>query len=203
MGLKRERENRFKRMHKYYSLTGFYTFVGKSLKTAVPTILFFIVALFALDRWVIDFGDFFTHVTNTYAPIHILAVFFISESLLGLIPPEIFIAWADKTVNPIVFLSLLAALSYAGGIVSYFIGKWILSIPKVYEYIEVKMKKHLRNVRKWGGFMIIVGALLPIPFSMTSMAAGTIKYPFKNFLLFGTLRFLRFYLYAIAIFNLV
>jgi membrane protein YqaA with SNARE-associated domain len=200
---KKVRENRFKRMHKYYSLTGFYSFVGTSLKKAIPTILFFVVALFLLDRYVIDFTDLFTHITNTYAPLHILGVFFLSESLLGLIPPEIFIAWADKTVNPIVFLSLLALISYSGGIVSYFIGKWILNIPAVYNYIEVKMKKHLRNVRKWGGFMIIVGALLPIPYSMTSMAAGTINYPFKNFLLFGTLRFLRFYLYAIAIFSLV
>ena len=150
-----------------------------------------------------DFTSLFTHITNTYAPLHILLVFFISESLLGLIPPEIFIAWADKTVNPIIFLTFLATLSYLGGIVSYFIGKWILKIPAVYQYVEVRMKKHFRNVKKWGGFMIVVGALLPIPFSITSMAAGTINYSFRNYLLFGLLRFLRFYLYAIAIFNLV
>lgn len=203
MKIENKKENRFKRIHKYYSYTGFYSFVGKSLKKALPTILFFVLAIFLLDRYVVDFTALFTHITNTYAPIKILSVFFASESLLGLIPPEIFIAWADKTVNPIVYLSLLAILSYAGGIVSYFIGKWILSIPAVFNYVEVKMKKHLRNIRKWGGFMIIVGALLPIPFSMTSMAAGTINYSFRNFLLFGTLRFARFYLYAIAIFSLV
>lgn len=200
---KRNKESGIKRMHKYYSLTGFYTFIGKSLKASLPIILGFVAVLFLLDRYVIDFSELFIHITNTYAPLHILLVFFISESLLGLIPPEIFIAWADKTVNPIVFLSLLATLSYLGGIVSYFIGKWFLKIPSVYEYMEVKMKKHLRNVKRWGGFMIVVGALLPIPFSMTSMAAGTINYSFRNYLLFGTLRFVRFYLYAIAIFNIV
>ena len=126
-----------------------------------------------------------------------------SESLLGLIPPEIFIAWSDKATSPILALSLLALLSYLGGVVSFFIGKSITKIPAVHNYLEVKMAKHIKNTRKWGGFLIIVGALLPIPFSMTSIAAGMINFPFGSYLAFGLLRFLRFYLYAIAIFSLV
>ena len=132
-----------------------------------------------------------------------MSVFFASESLLGLIPPEIFIAWSDKTSNPIFYLSLLALLSYLGGVVSYFIGKAITKIPAIHDYLEIKMAKHIKNTRKWGGFLIVVGALLPIPFSITSIAAGMIKYSFTSYLLFGLLRFVRFYLYAIAIFSLV
>ncbi|NND87704.1 MAG: short-chain dehydrogenase, partial [Flavobacteriaceae bacterium] len=89
------------------------------------------------------------------------------------------------------------------GIISYFIGKWILRIPAVFRYVEGSMKKHLRNVQKWGGFLIVVGALLPIPFSMTSMAAGTINYKFNNYLLFGLLRFVRFFIYGAAIFSIM
>ena len=63
------------------------------------------------------------------------------------------------------------------------------------------MVRHMNMIRKWGGFLIVVGALLPIPFSMTSIAAGLIQYRFKNYLLFGLLRFVRFYLYALVIFN--
>src|SRR5699024_2123405 len=105
--------------------------------------------------------------------------------------------------QPVVYLTLLATMSYVGGIFSYFIGKWILTIPKVYDYVQDKMAKHLRHIRKWGGFLIVVGALLPIPYSMTCMAAGIINYRFVNLLLFGLLRFVRFYLYAIAIFSVV
>lgn len=195
--------NKLKRMHLYYKYTGFYSFVGTSLKKAVWPMVGVILAIILLDLYVIDFSYVFTHITNTYAPLSILAVFLASESFLGIIPPEIFIAWSDKMPMPMLYLTLLAALSYIGGIFSYFIGKWILQIPVVYTYMEVKMKKHLRHIRKWGGFMIIVGALLPIPYSMTSMAAGTINYSFRKFLLFGTLRFVRFYLYAIAIFSLI
>ncbi|MCD6543316.1 MAG: VTT domain-containing protein, partial [Flavobacteriaceae bacterium] len=140
-------------------------------------------------------------IVNTYSPIKIFILFFASESFLGLIPPEIFIAWAGKSASPILFLSFLALLSYMGGIVSFFIGISISKTQSVKEYLEVKMKKHLKNIKKWGGVLIVVGALLPIPFSITSIAAGIINYKFSNYLLFGLLRFVRFYLYAAVIFH--
>jgi len=194
---------RLKLLHQYYRYTGFYSFVGSSLAKAALPIALFVGALFLLDAFVIDFNALFVEITETYPPSKILSVFFTSESFLGLIPPEIFIAWSHKTPSPIFYLTMLALLSYLGGIVSFFIGRVILKIPFVYQHLEVKMKKHLNNIRKWGGFLIVVGALLPIPFSITSIAAGTINYKFKNYLLYGSLRFLRFYIFAIAIFNIV
>ncbi|WP_347372584.1 VTT domain-containing protein [Aequorivita sp. Q41] len=201
--LKKTETSKLKRTHLYYKYTGFYSFVGQSLKKAIIPIVLLIAALIVVDLYVVDFSNLFTYITETFAPITVLLVFLASESLLGLVPPEIFIAWSDKTPEPLVYLTLLATLSYVGGIISYFIGKWIFNIPQVYAYMEGKMKKHLKHIRKWGGFLIIVGALLPIPYSMTSMAAGMINYKFRNYLLFGLLRFVRFYLYAIAIFSLV
>lgn len=201
--IRRTRENRFKRIHLYYKYTGFYSFVWESLKKAIWPIIGIIVLLVVLDLYVVDFATLFIYITETFAPINILLIFLISESLLGLVPPEIFIAWSHKMPQPIVYLSLLATMSYIGGIFSYFIGKWILTIPKVFNYVQEKMTKHLRHIRKWGGFLIVVGALLPIPYSMTCMAAGIINYRFVNLLLFGLLRYIRFYLYAIAIFSVV
>lgn len=163
----------------------------------------FVALLVVLDLYVVDFSTLFVYITETFAPINILLIFLLSETFLGLVPPEIFIAWSHKMPQPIVYLTLLATMSYIGGVFSYFIGKWILTIPKVFEYVEEKMSMHLRHIRRWGGFLIVVGALLPIPYSMTCMAAGIINYRFVNLLLFGLLRFVRFYLYAIAIFSVV
>ena len=196
------RKSRFRLLHQYYSYTGFYSFIKSSMGKAIIPIVIFIVSLWLVHAFVIDFDDLFTSITTTYSAVTILAVFLASESILGLIPPEIFIAWAGKTETPIFYLSMLAVLSYLGGIFSFFIGKAIANMPTVYEYLEVKMQKHVKMIRKWGGFLIVVGALLPIPFSMTSIAAGAIKYSFKNYLLFGMIRFLRFYLYALVIFNI-
>jgi len=197
------KKSKIKLLHQYYGYTGFYAFVGNSLKKSIIPIVLFILSIFLIDRFIIDFNKVFTLLIQTHSPIKILAVFFASESMLGLVPPEIFIAWAGKSTSPILFLSFLALLSYLGGIISFFIGKTIAKIPSVYNYLEVKMKKQLINIRKWGGFLIIVGALLPIPFAITSIAAGIIDYKFKNYLLFGLLRFVRFYLYALVIFHVI
>lgn len=197
------KKSKIKLLHQYYGYTGFYAFVGNSLKKSIIPIVLFILSIFLIDRFIIDFNEVFTLLIETHSPIKILTVFFASESMLGLVPPEIFIAWAGKSTSPILFLSLLALLSYLGGIISFFIGKTIAKIPSVYNYLEVKMKKQLINIRKWGGFLIVVGALLPIPFAITSIAAGIIDYKFKNYLLFGLLRFVRFYLYALVIFHVI
>ena len=200
---KTKKKSRIRLLHQYYKFTGFYSFIGGSLKKALTPVIIFVAALLAIHYFVIDINALLVKMTDTFPPFWVLTVFFISESILGLIPPEIFIAWSDKMPDPILYLSLIAILSYAGGIISYFMGRASTRIPAVHDYLEVKMAKHLKNARKWGGFLIIVGAMLPVPFAISSMAAGMIKYPFINYLLFGLLRFVRFAVYGAAIFNLV
>ncbi|RCS28419.1 short-chain dehydrogenase [Polaribacter sp. WD7] len=192
-----------KLMHFYYSRTGFYMFIWESLKKAFIPIVVVVIALFLINEYVYNINEGLESITDTFSRPGIFTFFFTSETLLGLIPPEIFIAWTKKTPEPIINLSILATLSYAGGLLSYFIGKLTLKIASLRTYLEVKMAKHLKNSKKWGGFLILVGALLPVPFSISCMAAGMIKYPFKNVVLFGLFRFARFAIYAWAIFKVV
>lgn len=70
------------------------------MKAALP-ILIFIIALICVHFFVIDINDILAYVTENFPPIGVLAVFFASESILGLIPPEIFIAWSAKRRIPI------------------------------------------------------------------------------------------------------
>lgn len=201
--VKSKKKSRLQLLHQYYSYTGFYKFVGKSVKKAIIPILLVIAAVLALDFYVLDLNKLLITVTDTYPPAGIIAVFLASESILGLIPPELFIAWAGKSEFPIFYLSLLATASYIGGIVSYFIGVSITKIPAIHRQMELNLARHIKNTRKWGGFLIIVGALLPIPFAMTSIAAGIIRFPFVSYLMFGLLRYVRFYAYALVIFEMV
>lgn len=203
MKTKTRKKSKTRLLHQYYSYTGFYAFVGKSLKKAALPILLVVVGLFLFNKYVFTLDDGLELLTNSFSRIGVLITFFISETILGLIPPEIFIGWSKKTADPILNLSILATLSYMGGLLSFFIGKAATKIPSVKNYLEVKMSKHLKNTSKWGGFLIIIGALLPVPFSITCMAGGMIKYPFKGVVLFGLFRFVRFALYAWAIFSVV
>jgi membrane protein YqaA with SNARE-associated domain len=201
--IKKSKRRKIKLTHFYYERTGFYAFVGKNLKSAILPIIGIILAIFLFNKYVYNINDGLVHFTETFSRASILVTFFVSETLLGLIPPEIFIAWSKKTSDPITNLALLAILSYSGGLITYFIGKATLKIEKVRLYLEVKMAKSLANIRKWGGILILVGALLPLPFSIACLTAGMIKYPFKNVVFFGLFRLARFAIYGWAIFKVV
>ncbi|MCF6168769.1 short-chain dehydrogenase [Lutibacter sp.] len=198
-----QKKSKFKLLHQYYSYTGFYTFIGKNLKKAILPFSIIVIGLLLFNKFIFNINEGLHSLTEMFSTLGVLTLFFISESLLGLIPPEIFIAWTKKTTEPILNLVFLATLSYIGGIISYFIGKAVLRIKSVKNYLEIKMAKQLKNTAKWGGFLIVVGALLPVPFSMTCLAGGMIKYPLKGVLLFGLLRFVRFAIYGAAIFQVV
>ena len=130
-----EKKSKLRLLHQYYSYTGFYSFVKSSLGKSLLPIFIFILSLWLINEFFIDFNDLFTFITTTFNLLIVLGVFFASESLLGLIPPEIFIAWAGKTEMPVFFLTMLAVLSYVGGISSFFIGKAISNMPSVYNYL--------------------------------------------------------------------
>jgi membrane protein YqaA with SNARE-associated domain len=200
---KRSNKRRAKLVHKYYSRTGFYLFVWESIKKTILPILGIILVIFLFNKYVYNINEGLRNFTEIFSRITVISVFFISETILGLIPPEIFIAWSKKTETPILNLSILAVLSYIGGLLSYFIGRMALKVNSVKNYLEVKMAENLKNTRKWGGILIMVGALLPLPFSIACMTAGMIKYPFKNVVFLGLFRLARFAIYAWAIFKVV
>ncbi|MFD1613872.1 YqaA family protein [Gelatiniphilus marinus] len=193
-------KSRLKLLHQYYTYTGFYTFVWQAVKKALPYIIALVIAVYTINHF-FNINEALTRLTEILPVFGVLSFFFVSETLLGLIPPEVFIAWAGKMYSPWFYLSLLAILSYCGGLLSYWMGRTITKIPSVHNYLEVKMEKQLKNSKKWGGFLIIVGALLPLPFSVSCIAAGIIKFPFKNVVLYGSLRLLRFAIYGLIIFN--
>ncbi len=195
-------KSRLQLLHQYYGYTGFYAFVWQSVKKVFPYVVVLIAAILIVNHYY-DINASLVKLTEVLPIPGVLSVFFISETLLGLIPPEIFIAWSGKLSSPWVYLSVLALLSYLGGLISYWIGRFFTKIPSVHNYLEVKMAKQLKNSKKWGGFLIMAGALLPLPFSIACMAAGLIKFPFNNVMIYGSLRLVRFAIYGLLIFNVL
>jgi len=153
----------------------------------VPVILIF--------RYFIDLKPFIDYILNNFSNGFVLIVFLLSESFLGMIPPDFFVIWTAKFQTPMLLLTLLGILSYIGGIISYFLGKWISERPKIKPYIEKALEKYIILVRKWGGAFIVIAALFPFsPLSLVVIAVGLLKYPFKLYLLFGISRIIRFLL---------
>jgi membrane protein YqaA with SNARE-associated domain len=199
----KRKKSRFRLLHQYYQYTGFYAFIWRTLKRAFIPVVGFILAVYTVDRFIIDLNLLLENATDDLSYFLIFTIFFISESVLGLIPPEIFIAWTSKTPMPLINLTGLALLSYMGGSVSYYIGRLILAIPSVTRYTKLTMSKHVRSMRRWGGLMIVTAALLPIPFSIASMAAGVIEYDYRKYLFWALTRIFRFFLYAAVLYKII
>ena len=186
-------------LHRYYKITRFYSFLKNTAYQAFFIIVIFVLLLMAVNFLIIDINLLINHIIERYSPEVIILWFLISESILGLIPPEIFILWSSKSGSPILFLFALATVSYIGGAVSYFIGMRISLMPAVRKHVEQKIKQHIINLRKWGGLFVVLGAISPIPHSIVSIGAGLINYKFQYYLLWSLFRYLRFLIYYLII----
>lgn len=189
--------------HYYFRRSGFYWMVFKNISTLIIIIGALIGAFLILDKYVVDFEEVFSNFVESLPVPGVFIVFFISESLLGLIPPDLFIIWSEHLEFPWLGLSLLAVLSYGGGIISYGLGKQIRKNQRINSYVERKFKDNIRNVKRWGSLFVVVAALLPLPYSPVSLIAGMLHYPFSRYVLFGLTRIARFYIYAFALFKLI
>jgi Predicted membrane protein len=129
----------------------------------------------------------------------LLSVFTVSEIVFGILPPEIFmLIWQTKGVlSEYIFnLSVLTLISYGAGIIGYFIGYYFTKTPAFKKIHDRYLQPYEGRLKKYGGFLVIVGAVTPVPYSATCMLAGTIKYPFKTFLLICITRVIRFSVYG-------
>ena len=150
----------------------------------------------------IDIDELFQGLIGALPVSGVLAFFYTSETILGLVPPDFFILWAKNFEEPFMMVGVLSILSYLGGVTAYLIGVILERIPAVHDYIANKWKDQIGLLKKWGGFFIIIAALLPLPFAVISLLVGLIRFSFKDFLLFGLFRFLRFFIYALVLFQL-
>ena len=116
-------------LNRYYQITKFYSFLKNTAFKGSVAIIVFVLLLVGLELFVLDFNSLLNHLVASYSSTFIFSFFLASETVLGIIPPEIFIAWASKSANPWLFLLILATISYVGGIISYLIGNRLFLIP--------------------------------------------------------------------------
>jgi membrane protein YqaA with SNARE-associated domain len=196
--------NNIKDHHQSNKQRGIYGYMWwTSLKIAAIYGLI-LIAVVLIGKYLIDIDRFFSFLTDNLPDVLVFAVFTISESFLGMIPPDFFVIWASKFNSPFLFLTLLGILSYIGGVLSYLIGNWLSRQRRIKAYSERALQKYIRLVRKWGGAFIIIAALFPLsPYSMVVIAVSLLKYPFKLYLLFSISRIARFLIQGIIYLNIL
>jgi membrane protein YqaA with SNARE-associated domain len=161
-----------------------------------------LILIFILARkyFYSDYKELFEPIFSNY--FLIFTVYCLSELILGIIPPELFIMWALRTgdlTDYILLVFLFAFLSYMAGFLAYLFGKY-LSSTILFRYLRKRyLGKYQHSFKKYGAFLILVAALTPVPYSAVSMLVGSFQYPVNKFLYWTLSRFIRYAVYGVII----
>ena len=177
------------------------------LKNLVRGLLFFaviITAFILLEEYIQE--NFKAHITEIRANPEILyGIYTLSEIIFGILPPELFMMiWILDGIDVIGFcinLSILTIISYGAGVLGYYIGKNFSRTPIYGRIRDRYLRQYEGQLKKYGGYLVFVGAVTPVPFSATCMLAGSVNMNFRLFLLICISRVLRFSLYGWMVWN--
>ncbi|MDX9880974.1 MAG: hypothetical protein RBS73_02845 [Prolixibacteraceae bacterium] len=134
--------------------------------------------------------------------IHLIYV--ASEVFFGIFPPEIFMFWAIKaggTTNYILNILFFAVVSMGAGHLAYWGGRYLAK--RMGKRIEKRkfVSQHLPTVKRFGGALIVIAALTPLPWATISLVMGIIGYNYNRFSLYALSRIFRFALNGFLIFQ--
>ena len=174
-----------------------YAFLLKNLAKGLAWFAVIIIAYLLVERELNVYREQINKVGDNM--LLLLSIFTVSEIVFGILPPEIFmLIWKTKGIlsEYIVNLTILTLISYAAGILGYYIGYTFTKTSQYRKIHERYLAQYDHKLKKYGGFLVIVGAVTPVPFSATCMLAGSVKLPFRYFLLITISRIVRFAFYG-------
>lgn len=141
-------------------------------------------------------------IKNNLAMVYV--VFFLNELILGLIPPEffMFLHVDDPPTVFWAFVTLMVVLSYLGGLSAFFFGQLTQRSTFMRRWIaSPRLRPLITYYNKYGGIIIFIAAVTPVPFALTSMLSGALGYRFSSYIKYAALRLLRFYPYAALVYT--
>lgn len=132
-------------------------------------------------------------------PFLIYSIFFLSEISLGLIPPEVIMEIYKSQGASWYWLhiGIMTVLSYLGGVVAFYIGRLLDKVDVVHKLTaNPKFAGNINLYKKYGGVLILISAVTPVPFATVSLISGALGFSFRTYLLWASPRILRFVVYG-------
>jgi len=188
--------------HHYFKRKGSYRFAAKNMLRLIFGLVILGLGIGLINHYLIDIDEVMEGLFQNFSTPAVLLVFFISEAILGLLPPDLFIYWTRIWESPWLGISLLGISSYAGELIAYWLGAKIGHIPRVAKWLSTKFALQIVSLRRYGGLLIFLAALTPLPFSPVSLISGMIQYGFKSYAIMALSRIARFFLYALVLYQI-
>ncbi len=127
-------------------------------------------------------------------------IILIADSLIPAFPTDIILLIiAKSSLNNEwgIYILIVGITSIIAGVFGWNIGQWVRNKTN-FDFMS-KHKNNSNLLQRYGSLGVAIGALTPIPFSITCWTAGFLKMPFRDFLLASFFRIPRYFIYFIAI----
>lgn len=196
-------QNRGRLVHRFYRQTGRYRTIRRYIWRLLWTLTVFSTILYAVHAYLWDVETITDYFLGRFSAPVLYLSFFLSESIMGLLPPDLFILWAQSLAHPYQAIAFLALLSYLGGVVSWWEGRFLRRWPWLQRKILTRYGNYLAEIRRYGTLLIVLSAMTPLPFSPISVVAGLSDFSLTKYALAALVRFVRFFVYAVLFFGLI
>ena len=186
--------------------------------------MFFAVALgfYKITFSYLDLASLKNQIAFDFPSFFVFLLFFTSEVVLGVIPPELFMIWAitSKPIESYLFYVIMfSILSYTAGFAAFLFGKYLHN-TWLYDFMKRNIiGKYERKITAFGWLVIVVAAITPIPcslrtrtsslleitkvtpipFSATCAVVGAVGFDRKKYLFYSLARFIRYAIYGFFI----
>ena len=173
-------------------------------KNFIRGLLFFAIALgfYKVSFSYLDLSSLKNQISFDFPSFFVFTLFFMSEVILGIIPPELFMIWAisSKPLGSYLFYVVtFSFLSYIAGFTAFLFGKYLHN-TWLYEFMKKNIiGKYERKISAFGWLVIVVAAITPLPFSATCAVVGAVGFDRKKYLFYSSARFLRYAIYGFFI----
>ncbi|MAS38472.1 MAG: hypothetical protein CMB84_00505 [Flammeovirgaceae bacterium] len=174
------------------------------IKNFIRGILFFAVAIvfYKVTFSYLDLSGLKEQIPFDLPSTFVFLLFFMSEVILGVIPPELFMIWAI-TSKPLssyfIYVISFSVISYIAGFVAFLFGKYLHN-TWLYEFMRKNIiGKYERKINAYGWLVIVVAAITPLPFSATCAVIGAIGFDRNKYLFYSMARFIRYAIYGFFI----
>ena len=173
-------------------------------KNFIRGLLFFAIALgfYKVSFSYLDLFSLKNQISFDFPSFFVFTLFFMSEVILGIIPPELFMIWAisSKPLGSYLFYVItFSFLSYIAGFTAFLFGKYLHN-TWLYEFMKKNIiGKYERKISAFGWLVIVVAAITPLPFSATCAVVGAVGFDRRKYLFYSSARFLRYAIYGFFI----
>lgn len=177
------------------------TFLIKNLTRGLLWLAILVAGFILFNHYVdIESSEFLMSLGDS--PGTVFTIYFLSEIIVGIIPPEMFMMWSLEFTQGrdyVLDVALLAGISYLAGVLTYLFGLYFHKTV-LYRYLRRRyLGKFEAYSHQFGGFLLFVAAVTPIPYSGICMVMGAANYSKQKFFLITLFRFVRFMVYGYII----